>query len=331
MNSPNNGNYNPMSDDDKKKMAQTEAIQELTVIKAFTTLFSTKVLNAKFDHAVKAEEFKSESNILRQINGPGVLWGLGAGISSFIFLRRGPIMVVRALHRRGIGSGASGQRGSSTSSSSSSGYTFNRETVNNPFDRAGNSNNFAPNASEPTFKRRGGIFGFFGFLIDTTLSLFVGANVSWVMTDKEQIRNILTEVPLVDGRSVISDELCMDAITAHNKLPKQFWTKDRDPNNPNTTTLNLIHTFVRNCGKRMSYEKDLRMQQGLPPNAPVSIPVPGVPKDYPSTLSDEVIQQREIDDFGADVIFNENMLEATADSSAETWDSFGEFQDEKKK
>lgn len=166
-------------------------------------------------------------------------------------------------------------------------------------------------------------------MVDATVSLFVAANVSWMMTDKDKIRSILADIPLVEGRSVISDELCDDAISTYYQTPKEIWTKNRESNDPNATTLQLIQTFVKNCEKRSAFENTLKKQHQLSPDEPVSIPSPGVPRDFEfekvSNFTDDEDQTgiHEVMDSTSEQSFVDTST--FEDSSVEKWESFDSY------
>jgi hypothetical protein len=79
--------------------------------------------------------------------------------------------------------------------------------------------------------------------------------------------------------------------------------------NPQTPMLKAFLRFCHNCHQRAAYEQLLRRQQGLNDNAPVSIPLPGVPHN--------VIPQQDsaMDDFCTD----EYMDTSNMDSQGDDW------------
>lgn len=318
MNSPGDDKHGRDSISDEDKARIKNAVEDMQVMRSFYDLFSTKLMNAKIDQT-RSKEYSSEANILRQINGPGVIWGIGAGVASFAFLRRGPMIFVRALNRRKNATGGEGFRNSSTTTQS--GYKFNNETMNNPFQKSGNNSNLSQNGSQPNFQRRGGIFGAFFFMVDAALSLSVAASVSWAMTEKDKIRSILADIPLVEGRSVVSEEVCADAISTYYNNSKQFWHKDRNPEENSTITLKLIEHFVRNCEKRKAYEAELKIQQGLSSTDPISIPSPGIPRDY--TIGIQNDKESEYDE--TEQILRDDFLDNVSEPSMDSWESFDKF------
>jgi hypothetical protein len=81
-------------------------------------------------------------------------------------------------------------------------------------------------------------------------------------------------VPLVEGRSVLSDELCNDVVGAYYRFNIG---EDEPVDNP---VLRNIELVVQNCQRRQAFERRIRNDRGLDPHVPVSIPPPGVPADY---------------------------------------------------
>ena len=97
----------------------------------------------------------------------------------------------------------------------------------------------------------------------------------------------ITKLPLCEGRSIVSDEVCPDLTKLINHdIPAEFWEnlegEDGSGNDglENTTTWLNILKFCDNCVKRKVYEDKIRkkqMMQGT--DEPVVIPHPGVPED----------------------------------------------------
>ena len=99
------------------------------------------------------------------------------------------------------------------------------------------------------------------------------------LTDFKKVQEGFSKVPLVEGRSVVSEALCPDFIKAYHSIQsKGFdWYKSYYE----YSQIGHISTFVLNCKKRKAYEEELRLEQGLDQNQPVCIPSPGVPFDQP--------------------------------------------------
>ena len=348
MDAPNNNpretngnNENDGSNANRLNASQRLEMQKMELITSFFQLIPAKLTTDKVNRVMKDEAYAAEANILRQVNGPGVLWGMAAGISTFAFLRRGPVILIRAINRRNnrnsTGGNTTGNNlnsnkrttfsSSTTTTTTNSKYQFdNVSTQNNPFNKTGNS-------SEKMYERSGGIFGFIGFVVDSIASLFVAANVSMVMTDTENIRSLLADIPLVEGRSVVSDELCIDSLLLFNQYPKEFWTKAPDTGILTTEYLKTMNRFVRNCEKRAVYEDKIREQRGLSRTASVAIPSPGVPPEY---NVEKVDGENENDFFTGDSHFNAEDefnvdFEVSSTSESENWNEFDSFDDGSRK
>jgi hypothetical protein len=137
-----------------------------------------------------------------------------------------------------------------------------------PFDKAAGEQ--APSkASTASIFLRGAKLG-----LDMFASLLMGAYTSMYFTDEEQIVAQIASIPLVPGRSVVSDEFCVMLQQELQQKPKEYWRHVESP------YLQQIKVFCDNCRKRQVYEAKLRAEQGLGPNDPVNIPEPGVPTDY---------------------------------------------------
>eukprot|EP00593_Proboscia_inermis_P007050 CAMPEP_0171312410 /NCGR_PEP_ID=MMETSP0816-20121228/22657_1 /TAXON_ID=420281 /ORGANISM="Proboscia inermis, Strain CCAP1064/1" /LENGTH=278 /DNA_ID=CAMNT_0011797759 /DNA_START=156 /DNA_END=992 /DNA_ORIENTATION=- len=93
-------------------------------------------------------------------------------------------------------------------------------------------------------------------------------------------------IPLISGRSVLSDGLCQEWIVAHKEIQSDFWktvaSEDRrEAQLRDPRAWKAIHSFAENCFKRRAYEKDHRTKNGMKDDDPVNIPSGGVP----STIS----------------------------------------------
>lgn len=86
--------------------------------------------------------------------------------------------------------------------------------------------------------------------------------------------NTFEMTPLVPGRSVYAEEVCPAVSRVyHEKVPPDYEPKGRD--------LQMMKRFKDNCERRTSFENQIRNDQGLEKDAPISIPNPGVPANYP--------------------------------------------------
>jgi len=263
--------------------------------------------NLKTDIKLKMGE--EEQKILYRQNGMGLKEGVAAGIVTFIVLRKGPIYMSRWLQKRALqqqqaqakpppqsGMNVPPLRGDgSYQLSNPNGVS----KANNPFQRVQNPE--GPPRSKSIVLRS----IWFGF--DALLSLMVAASVSMTYTDADKLRRELVEIPLVTGRSLVSDTLC-DDITAElqkvqqEELPvylrlqqslkeqhhHQGGTTNDIPKSPASFYLESIQHFTENCQRRRAMERRIRQEQGLDKRDSVEIPSPGVPRDGPRlvTLTD---------------------------------------------
>lgn len=232
--SQNNINESPSSSPSKPSDAET--------VKLFMDIFRAKFNSAANEGRLQkaygdgtAHEFDAEKKLIRELNAPGVKWGIGAAVMSFLALRRAPVYLAQRYYR------------SKTSFGS-----------------------FMP--------PRPGIFRYsLGLTFDLFLSMWMGASVTMFLTDKEKMQKGLAKMPLLQGRSIIAEELCSDYIRAYQMAESKGFDW-KAPHNE-YPSIDAITTFVLNCKKRAVYEKRLRRETGKPANEPLSIPSPGVPDD----------------------------------------------------
>ena len=82
---------------------------------------------------------------------------------------------------------------------------------------------------------------------DILLSMIVGVSSALFLTDEEKIKDDLSQMPLVQGRSLVSEELCTDFIKEYRKISPQMWTS-KEANG--SSSMQAIKSFVNNCQKR---------------------------------------------------------------------------------
>lgn len=90
----------------------------------------------------------------------------------------------------------------------------------------------------------------------------------------------ITKIPLCEGKSIISDQVCREWIDlVHTKVPQSFWVNLDNPNGglSDEPTWRAIINFSENCAKRKQYEQMLRKSKGLNDTDSVNVPSPGVP------------------------------------------------------
>lgn len=141
--------------------------------------------------------------------------------------------------------------------------------------------------------------------MDATVSLIMGAAVWFYTIDKKGVFSAVSRIPLAEGTSAVSDTLCQDFIEEKKTIPKKVW------NEYNDDAVLMLKQFIDNCRRRQQYERQLRIERGLQPEEPVSIPPPGVPADL-------MIEDEEERTFGlADLIGQDD---SWAGDDADDWD-----------
>mmetsp|Transcript_11696 Transcript_11696/g.13008 ORF Transcript_11696/g.13008 Transcript_11696/m.13008 type:complete len:120 (-) Transcript_11696:107-466(-) len=100
----------------------------------------------------------------------------------------------------------------------------------------------------------------------------------------EDVVEDIVAIPLCEGRSVVSDEICGDLITLVNHtISTDFW-KNLDEENDNILHHEEIWKnvlkFIGNCEKRKAYEDVVRQRNNTSSEDSVVIPSPGVPDNF---------------------------------------------------
>lgn len=228
---------------------------------------------------------KAESKVLMEVNNTGLLEGAAAGILSFIVLRR-----IRSgfLHRL------------RQQTATNSPVPYARKS---PFQQQKPPLQAAePSADQPlgtiaegVLNRRssagsGTVFNVLSWMIDFTVSFYIAVYVS--LRNPDKILQKVSAIPLIEGRSRVAEELCPEFMRELRSIQE-----DRDSGalnsiqsnalqNPQTPILKALLLFCHNCQRRATYEKLLRQERGLAPDAAVSIPSPGVPhNEIPTAIN----------------------------------------------
>ena len=276
---------------------------------------------SNLDQAGKLEFGEEEQRIISRMTGMGLKEGILASIASFVILRRGPKYIGRWVQRR---SNNNNHHQPSSSYQLSDPKKLNTNNSSNPFERAAQQKDFP--------RPRGFVSRSIWFVFDTVLSLMVGANVSMVYTDKDAIRQQITELPLVSGRSLAADALCDEMVQELRKVQQEknpAYKRLEKMNHTEPTAASFflegIVQFCHNCERRRYLEKKIREQSGLEQMAPVNIPIPGVPSDGPRLVesSNNDGDTRMEDHFLAD----EFGKDTTSWANDFTLDGFGSDQD----
>lgn len=213
----------------------------------------------RIDEMYKSPAYSAEKKILAQMNNNGVMKGLAVGIGTFAFLRAGPGLLTRFFQRKQF-------------SKSSGGYKFdNTNTSHMTGSRANNP--------EVEVRRPGFIFRSIRFSLDCFVSLSMATYGSMYFLDRKRMMDAAGGIPLVEGRSLISDELCDDFTNVYRSIPQKTWEKYDGKSVP----LDTVSNFVKNCIKRKVIETQILEERhefgNLDTGEHVEIPSPGVPAD----------------------------------------------------
>lgn len=239
----------------------------------------------EIDALYSRPEFDEEKKILTDVNNLGSMnGGVLAGVACFALLRLSPGRR-RAAH---IGVKLKGD-------------------ANNPFNRSSKYQFDAPDGGRVPLSSSNFILRGFRLGLDIVFSTLVGLSASILLVDKDRMIKEASEIPLVQGRSLVSEQLCQDFSLEFQKYSRDSW----DENHPalrhggidrsrKSDVTSLLEGFVANCKKRSIYEQKLRVEWGLRDDEPVVIPAPGVPKDILVTL-DDLMGDQIVDDDGNDV------------------------------
>eukprot|EP00571_Detonula_confervacea_P017461 CAMPEP_0172303498 /NCGR_PEP_ID=MMETSP1058-20130122/5027_1 /TAXON_ID=83371 /ORGANISM="Detonula confervacea, Strain CCMP 353" /LENGTH=302 /DNA_ID=CAMNT_0013014335 /DNA_START=20 /DNA_END=928 /DNA_ORIENTATION=- len=223
----------------------------------------------------KQPEFDAEKLILNEMNNMGLYKGVMCGLSCFVFLRFSPNTISRILRRR-AGAGTETQGPVNPFKSQASGYKFDTP------------------AAQQNPVRPGLLFRTVRLALDTFVSLSVGSYASLYFLDRDKMMKQFSEIPLIEGRSLLSEELCGDFTKEFQKFDSQIWNKNHPSLSGGGHTTddgqsdfrNTIQGFVANCRRRAICEEELRTERGLRGSDVVAIPSPGVPRDISVSLDD---------------------------------------------
>mmetsp|Transcript_32104 Transcript_32104/g.78009 ORF Transcript_32104/g.78009 Transcript_32104/m.78009 type:complete len:418 (+) Transcript_32104:18-1271(+) len=303
-NNNNNNNNNNMfgsgQDSSNNNKEIKERQEEMQVLSRFRNVISNKLEQMSTETEAEQKTYKMgdhEKKVLMQMQGMGLAEGMAAGVATFLLLRRGPIWIGRfILNRRAAGASTRGGGGPANSNTVSknpfqnASNSANNNTMNNtggyqlsnPF--AGNTNanyNNFPRSRNPIVR---GIW----FLVDSTLSLMMAANVSMQYTDLKRIRKDLVELPLAEGRSLVSDAFCEELTQelqkiqhenspAYQRLVEKYqkghqWDNLYGGSSPSSESgegisplalyMEGVTLFSQNCERRAYRQRELLQEQG---------------------------------------------------------------------
>jgi hypothetical protein len=212
-----------------------------------------------------------EQRLLMEINGRGLMEGLAAGILTFVALRKIRSRLAMRWDR----------------------FDPSKHAVQNPSHPV---SPFQPPPQPPSIEspqgmlRNSWLYNSLTWVIDGLVSFNIAVFVS--VRDPGTIASKLSELPLMEGKSQISDIFCPPLLRELRNLQAEAKTSPNMTDllqRPQTEYLKYSLQFCKNCVHRQRYESLLRQQSGLSETDPVNIPPPGVPRE--TTMEDAWILQ----------------------------------------
>ena len=83
----------------------------------------------------------------------------------------------------------------------------------------------------------------------------------------------IANIPLVPGRSALSDALCSSWIDTYRSIPQEFWW--REDKKKDERAWNAIRMFAIHCLQRREYEKQVKQEMGVCEDVEhVALPLP---------------------------------------------------------
>ena len=221
MSGNNNNNNNNNNNPDKSK---ERARQEGTILQDFMQTTQRRVERLRQSSSTASTSLDlspGERQILRQVQNAGMLQGIAAGTLSFVVLRRFPPYLKQRYAKSSSGSSGCG-----------AGYKLDVPgPPKSPFSNSSSSSNGIPPLPPPP---RAGLFTrALGFTVDVTLSFMVAAYASFYAADRQQLAQAVVEIPLMEGRSAISDHFCADLVKEYHR---QLALNANTSTNTTTTT-----------------------------------------------------------------------------------------------
>jgi len=199
----------------------------------------------RLDELYSNPAYNAEKSMLQRMNNNGMVYGIACGLFAFGLLRSGPSLMQRYLNRSRLRGGGSSSGGGGNNAVG--GYTFDRPT-------AGTGVDSSSSGSGSGSIRKGGFFlKTLKLGLDLALSLVISAYGSLLFVDRKKLMDDMSKIPLVEGRSLVSDELCDEFVNVYRIIPKQTWDKYQGKSD----ALDAIGGFVKNCIRREIVEKEL--------------------------------------------------------------------------
>jgi hypothetical protein len=114
--------------------------------------------------------------------------------------------------------------------------------------------------------------------LDVVTSCAISILAMYQCFDLNKALPMLSRLPLMEGRSLVAEELCETIVNEMKKHPPEFWDGVQHPR------MKAIAQLGWNCQRRWAYEKFLLNEAGNePPNSALQIivPPPGVSPVFP--------------------------------------------------
>ena len=181
--------------------------------------------------STSSNEYQKELSILRPHFMNNVVWGFGSAIVVFIGFR---------ISRKGT-----------VVWSKRNGFIEFQKWGNIRNNNNANSNHYNRAHRNVVDARVEELQNGFSILTDFLLSTLIGGSVSLFLSDSDQFKNDVARIPLVEGKSFISDELCplflQQYVNVTSKNVDQLETMDKE-----------FLEFIDNCQKRNRVESFLK-------------------------------------------------------------------------
>jgi hypothetical protein len=275
--------------------------EERAIVRTFMDILRTKAqwmtsdstIMEALDQTIRSPPYTAERGRITEMNNDMGLWkGVALGMGTFVFLRSGPRMLRWWLSPR---------------SNSTWAYTLDRNpyssNVPSPSVDVSPKIGLDPTTAGPSFFWKMVKLG-----MDTFVSLSMAAWGSFYFMDTQEMTRSISRMPLIEGKSLVSQLLCDDFIDLYQSIPRRKWDnytnlhQQLEAVTGKKTNLMMIQDFVWNCIKRKTYEKQMSLES-LSTSSTVSsesteqesgdswlgegvveIPYPGVPEDIEIVL-----------------------------------------------
>jgi hypothetical protein len=218
----------------------------------------------------------SERDLLYRLNSLGFKEGFFAGIVTLVGLRRVRASFLRRLVRE------RDRMSASTHPPQSSQSPFvPPHAQHSPFNSGINA--IPPSSSSKLdgyIRKRSSPFSIvnlFGWALDSAVALSVAATTSLIFTDRQKVFGTLAQIPLVQGTSRVSQELCPGILRELEAVRNESAASREMVDNPQSPPLAAFVEFAKNCQLRGSFERQFRKAHGMSDDEAVPIPPPGLP------------------------------------------------------